>query len=133
VAAEDADQVAAHDLELGDGAAVPAQQAGGHAGQAPVGGVDVGHPAGADMGPPDLVQDAHALGHGARRPAQVDGLPAGARRRRQLHHGGVEAVAAQPVRQRRSGDARAGDEDVPVVLHLGRSLQSSMSPYHTIV
>jgi hypothetical protein len=112
---EDVDQVPAEDLQLGDGAAGVAQQVGGHAGQPPVGAVDVGHAAGADVGLADLVQDAHAVGHGAGRPAQVDGLAAGAWCGRPLHHGGVEAVAAQPVRQGRSGDAGAGDEDVPVL------------------
>jgi hypothetical protein len=115
---EDTDQVAAQDLELGDGAAGVAQQVGGHARQPPVVAVNVGHPARADVRPPDVVQDAHALGHGARRPAQVDRLAAGARCGRPLHHRGVEAMAAQPVRHRGSGDARTGDENVPVV-HLG--------------
>jgi hypothetical protein len=61
--------------------------------------------------PPDVVQDAHAGNHAAGRPAQVHRLAAGARGWRPLHHRRVEAVAAQPVRQGESRDARAGDEE----------------------
>jgi hypothetical protein len=123
---EAVDQVPAQDLQLGDGAAGVTQQVGGHAGQPLAGGVDVGHAAGADVGLADLVQDAHAVGHATSRPAQVDGLPAGAWGRGPLHHRWCEPVAAQPVGQGRSGDARAGDEDLPV-LHVSLLVGSAGS------
>src|SRR5690606_19506381 len=44
--------------------------------------------------------------------AEVDAVAAGAQRGRPLDDGDVGAVAGQPVRERRPGDARAADQDV---------------------
>src|SRR4029453_12855578 len=112
---EDAGQVAAQGLDLGDGAARVAQEVEGHAGQPLVGGVDVGHAAGPGVGLADLVEDAHAVDDLAGRAPQVDRLAAGGRGGGHLAHGGVKAISAQPVGQRRPGDARAGDDDVTVL------------------
>jgi len=66
----------------------------------------------------DLVQDAH-LRQDAQvgRTTEVDRVAAAAELRCALDHGGPEAVPAEPVGESRSGDARAGDQDVSVGFH----------------
>jgi hypothetical protein len=66
------------------------------------------------VGPADVLQDAHAVGHLPGGAAKVDRLAAGPQRGCLLDHGRLEAVAVQPVRQRGPGDAGAGDEDLVV-------------------
>jgi hypothetical protein len=107
---QDAGEVAAQDLDLATG------ELRGQRHPRPTGGIHH-HP----LGPPGLlaahlVEDAHPAHNGqVRLAAQVDGLPAFAQRGGALDDGRLEAVAAQPVRQRRSGDARPGDEDLRVL------------------
>lgn len=77
--------------------------------------VDEAHRAATGLYAAEAGEQAHAFQHGQMRfAAEVDGLTALAQGRGQFDDGGLEAVASQPVGQRRAGDARAGDEDVPV-------------------
>lgn len=103
-------EVVAHDLHVPVGA-----------GGVDLGEVDVGGPrpafsvqrqAGGSGGQGlDAGQDAHLRRDLHRRTEQVDGVAAGfAQRRGALDDGDVEAVAGQPVRQHRAGDAGAGNE-----------------------
>jgi hypothetical protein len=60
----------------------------------------------------DLVEQAHPLEHGqVDGAAEVHGVAAVAEGGGALDDGGLEAGAPQPVGQRGSGDARAGDQD----------------------
>ena len=85
---QDAHQVAADDLDV---LRVDDPERAVEAGQPLPGGAHVGHPAGAGARCPGRVQDSRPPGHFDRRPAQVDGLAAVARRGRPLHHDRGEA------------------------------------------
>jgi hypothetical protein len=98
------DQVAAHDL---DRAGVPDVDAGG----TPVVGVDELHAEDVGGRGPDPRHEPHPLGHVRRRVPHVDPVPPDAHRGAALDHGGLEAVAGQPVGQRQPGDAAARDQD----------------------
>jgi len=64
-----------------------------------------------DMGRPELRQHAHALDDIDRAASHIHGVAATAYGVRPLDHRDVEAVAIEPVGQRRPGDAGAGDQD----------------------
>jgi len=109
---DDAHEVAAQDLDVGDHAARVAEHLGRQLDPAPSGGVEVGDPPHAGVGGAHLVRDAHPVQDGPGRAAHVDALPAGPRAGRTLDHRHVEAVAAEPEGEGGSGDAGAGDEYV---------------------
>src|SRR5262245_63013215 len=115
---QDANEVTAQNLDVGDHASRVAEAVGIHDGLPLVGAIDVGHAARAGVRLPDLGHDAHALDHVPGRATNVDRLAARPWSGCSLHYGGVEAVAAQPVRQRWPSYARAGDEYVEA-LHWG--------------
>ena len=108
---QDAHQVAADDLEV---LRVDDPERAVEAGQPLPGGTYVGHPAGAGARGPGRVQDCRPPGHFDRRPAQVDGLAAVARRGRPFHDDRGEAEPPQPDGQRLPGHACPRDEHVPV-------------------
>ena len=108
---QDAHQVAADDLQV---VRVDDAERAVQAGQPLPGGAHVGHSAGPGARRPGRVQDARPPGHLDRRAAQVDGLPAVARRGRPLHHDRGEAEPPQPDGQRLPGHARPRDEHVLV-------------------
>jgi len=108
---QDAHQVTADDLYI---LRVDDPERAVDAGQPLPGGAHIGHPAGAGARCPGRVQDSRPPGHFDRRPAQVDGLAAVARRGRPLHHDRGEAEPPQPVSQRLPGHAGPRDEHVPV-------------------
>lgn len=98
---ENASQVPTQDLHL------TAHNRGGHARQLLAGAVNAGHRTHVGLQPTHIVQDPHALQHAkVCRSPEVDRVAAVARCGRPLHHCGVEAIVAQPVRQRRPSDAR---------------------------
>lgn len=73
--------------------------------------VDHGDLPGACFVPLDGLGQPHAVEHARRRAAKVDRVPAGTERGGALDHRDLKAVTSEPERQRRAGDARAGDED----------------------
>ena len=60
----------------------------------------------------ELGQDSHPLHDLDRGAPQVDWMAAHAQRRRPLNHSGTEPVMGEPVREDRTGDAGARDQDV---------------------
>ncbi len=64
-----------------------------------------------DAQSPELVQEAHAAQGPDSGPLDLEAVTAVPHRRCPFHDGRTHAVSAQPVRQRGSGDASAGDED----------------------
>jgi hypothetical protein len=108
---QDVREVVAQHLDLGDDP-FAVERVDGHAGGDPAAGVHPGDAALVERDRPHPVHHAHPLDDGAARPAQVHGLTSGAHRVGPLHDGDVVPGGAEPVRESRSRDARAGDEDV---------------------
>jgi hypothetical protein len=108
---QDRRQFTAHDLDVAVGD--PGDQPGEVDVHRALAGPDEGDQLGAGPGLQDLRQDPHPLGDLDRRPEQVDRVPApaAAQRRSAFDNRGAEAVALQPVRQRRSGDTGSGDQN----------------------
>jgi hypothetical protein len=104
---QDPAEVAAQDLH------VAGEDLGRHGRDRPAVAIDVGRAAQVGLPRPDLVQDAHLGQHvqvdGA---AEVDGVAAVAQTGRAFDDGGAEPVPVEPVGERGTGDARAGDQDV---------------------
>jgi hypothetical protein len=105
-------QVSAQNLDVGDDAAGVAGQVVSPVPQPPIGAVD-----GADTDHPgvvgaDLVHQAHAFDHVPSGAAQVDRLTTRSERGGTLDDGDLESVVTQPVRERRPGDARAGNQNI---------------------
>ncbi|GAB3883905.1 hypothetical protein GCM10029964_044040 [Kibdelosporangium lantanae] len=81
-----------------------------HGGHLTAGGVEQPHGGRAGGDVTEAGQHTHRLGHRQGRASHVDGVAAGAQALGPLHHGGLEPVAGQPVREGRAGHAGAGDE-----------------------
>lgn len=102
---QDDGEVAFHDLELGDGAAVAGEEVGRHGRKLSTVAVDVAEALLGHEQFADARQDPHPLGDDLAESVQVDGLAAEPQRRRLFDDRRSDAVGAEPVGEGRTGDS----------------------------